>query len=143
MKATLLHAKAYTPPPAPPQPVTAKQAKAMGDEERLAYARLVRRWLNGHYFDSHRDRDIRGFLYRLIEDNAETLVGTRDVAIISGPNVMGKSTLLYQVGCEVHRQHVGPDGDPAEMARRITTRSIGGRAQQVYPVHAPVLLLSL
>lgn len=56
---------------------------------------------------------------------------------------MGKSTLLYQVGCQVHRQHVGPDGDPAEMARRTTTRSIGGRAQRIHPVHAPVLLLSL
>ena len=143
MKAALLHRRAYTPPPPPPDPVTSAEARAMSLPARARYARDVRRWLNGHYFDSERDRTIRDFLGRLIEDNAETLTGTREVAIIGGPNVAGKSTLLYQVAMAVHRTDIGPGGDPAEMTRRTTTRRIAGRDQSVHPTHAPVLFLSL
>lgn len=143
MKASLLHARAYTPPPLPPSPVTTTQARSMSQTQRTAYARDVRRFLNGHYFDSDRDRRIRAFLHHLIEDNAEALTGTRDVAILTGPNVMGKSTLLYQVAYAVHRQHVGERADPAVMARRTVTRTIGTREHQVHPTHTPVLLLSL
>lgn len=143
MKASLLHARAYTPPPSAPMALTPTQARSMSQTQRAAYAREVRRFLNGHYFDSDRDRQIRTFLHRLIEDNAEALTGTRDVAVLTGPNVMGKSTLLYQVAYAVHRQHVGEQADPAEMSRRTVTRKIGTRDHEVHPTHTPVLLLSL
>lgn len=115
----------------------------MSEAKRREYAREVRRYLNGHYFDSERDRRIRQVLNDLIEDNAQMLTGTREVALLTGFNVLGKSTVLYQLSYAVHRHHVGPDGDPERMARRTTTRRFGGRDQEIHPTHAPVLFLSL
>lgn len=115
----------------------------MSQSTRRGYARDVRRYLNGHYFDSERDRQIRELLNRLIEDNAEALTGTREVALLTGPNVVGKSTLLYQVSYAVHRDHVGPNGTPERMDRLTTTRRFAGRDHEVHPTHAPVLFLSL
>lgn len=112
MKAALLHRSAFTPPAPAPDPLTRAQADALSDSARKDYAQQVRRWLNGHYFDSDRDRAIRAFLNRLIRDNAEALVGTRDVALLHGPNVIGKSTLLYQLAYALHRFHVGCGGTP-------------------------------
>ncbi|MGL5850487.1 MAG: TniB family NTP-binding protein [Phycicoccus sp.] len=143
MKAALLHAQAYTPAPAPPAPLTCSEAIALSEAKRRAYAREVRRYLNSRYVDSERDRRIRDVLHRLIEDNAEALTGTREVAMLTGPNVVGKSTVLYQVAYAVHRHHVGADGIPDRMARRTTTRRFAGRDQEIHPTHAPVLFLSL
>ena len=71
MKASRLHAQAYAPPLVPPPTVTRAEATAMSEARRRAYAREVRRYLNGHYFDSERDRQIRQVLNDLMEDNAE------------------------------------------------------------------------
>ena len=143
MKASRLHAQAYAPPLTPPPTLTRAEAAATSEAKRREYAREVRRYLNGHYFDSERDRRIRQVLNDLIEDNAEMLTGTREVALLTGFNVLGKSTVLYQLSYAVHRHHVGPDGDPARMARRTATRRFGGRDQEIHPTHAPVLFLSL
>jgi hypothetical protein len=36
--------------------LTRAEAAAMSEAKRREYARVVRRYLNGHYFDSERDR---------------------------------------------------------------------------------------
>ncbi len=143
MKAALLHRSAFTPPAPAPDPLTRAQADALSDSARKDYAQQVRRWLNGHYFDSDRDRVIRAFLNRLIRDNAEALVGTRDVALLHGPNVIGKSTLLYQLAYALHRFHVGCGADPDVPPVRTCIERIGGRPEEIIAPYAPVVLISL
>lgn len=89
MKAELLHSLAFTPAIGPPPPITTQDATGMSRQERRARAAEVRRYLAGHYFDSDRDRGIRQRLTALIEGNAQSLTGTKDVAIVTGDNVLG------------------------------------------------------
>ena len=112
MKADLLHSLAFTPPIGPPPMITTREANCMSGEERRARASEACRFLAGRYFDSDRDRGIRQRLTALIEGNAQSLTGTKDVAIVTGDNVLGKSTMLYQVAFEAHRRLVAPHTDP-------------------------------
>lgn len=143
MKADLLHSLAFTPPIGPPPMITTREANCMSGQERRARASEVRRFLAGRYFDSDRDRGIRQRLTALIEGNAQSLTGTKDVAIVTGDNVLGKSTMLYQVAFEAHRRlvapHTNPDVRPATTARTIT----GRRVENLEVDHVPVLFLSL
>ncbi|MEN3124142.1 TniB family NTP-binding protein [Janibacter sp. LM] len=143
MKAELLHSLAFTPAIGPPPPITTQDATGMSHQERRARAAEVRRYLAGHYFDSERDRGIRQRLTALIEGNAQSLTGTKDVAIVTGDNVLGKSTMLYQVAFDAHRRLVAPHTDPH--ARPVNTaRSVTGRRVERLEVdHVPVLFLSL
>ncbi|MCE1179879.1 MAG: TniB family NTP-binding protein [Micrococcales bacterium] len=102
----------------------------------------MRQWLNGHYFDSDRDRAVRARIDHLMLDNTEALVGTRDIALITGPNVVGKSTCLVQYALGVHRNSVD-SRDPAQQAIRTVSLQIRGRPEQVQTPHVPVAVLSL
>lgn len=143
MKSALLHRVALTPPAAAPPPITADQARAMSASQRSAIAAEVGRFLHGHYFDSQRDREIRSQLTSLVQTNTASLVGTKDVAIVTGDNVLGKSTLLYQVAFEAHRHHVAPHLDPATLPAIRVSAGTGAATEDLTVHHAPVLLLSL
>lgn len=143
MKADLLHSVAFAPAIGPPPPINTRDANAMSREERRTWATEVRRYLAGRYFDSERDRGIRQRLTALIEGNAQSLTGTKDVAIVTGDNVLGKSPMLYQVAFDAHRRLVAPHTDPG--TRPVTTaRTVSGRRVENLEVdHVPVLFLSL
>lgn len=143
MKSVLLHRRALTPPTPPPSVLVATDAAALSQPARLEHARAVRRWLNGIYFDSERDRIIRATLRQLIEDNAEALTGTRDVALLTGDNVLGKSTLLYQLAFDLHRGYIAPHTDPESCPERTIHRGRDGRHDDWNVDHLPVLFLSL
>lgn len=144
MKAGLLHQQALAPAMAAPAPVTAADAAGMTASQRREVARQVRAYLAGQYFDSDRDRRIRARLASLRETNAASLTGTKDVAIVTGDNVLGKSTMLYQVAFEAHRQLVTPHEDP-DTRPTITARTTtdAGIVEALDVHHVPVLFLSL
>lgn len=143
MKAALLHRVALTPPAAPPPPITVDEARAMSASQRREVAADVGRFLHGRYFDSQRDREMRSQLTSLAQTNTASLVGTKDVAIVTGDNVLGKSTLLYQVAFAAHRQHVAPHLDPATLPAITVSAGSGAEVEDLTVHHAPVLFLSL
>lgn len=143
MKAGLLHQQALAPAMAAPAPVTAADAAGMTASQRREVARQVRAYLAGQYFDSDRDRRIRARLASLRETNAASLTGTKDVAIVTGDNVLGKSTMLYQVAFEAHRQLVTPHQDPDTRPTVTARTTTAGIVEALDVHHVPVLFLSL
>lgn len=142
MRASRLHHVACTPAVPAPEPLTLGQARALSETARHAYGREVRRWLNGHYFDSERDRAVRTRIRQLMADNTEALVGTRDIALITGPNVVGKSTFLLQLARGVHRENVDSH-DPHKQPYRTVTTLIRGKPEEISTPHVPVVVVSL
>ncbi|MCG7323657.1 TniB family NTP-binding protein [Arsenicicoccus bolidensis] len=142
MRAEQLHRAAvqYASPSPAPQAPPLDALVGLSVSRREEFARQSRRWLNGRYFDSARDRRLRADFDDFVEDNHDSFIGTRDLLILTGDNCLGKSTLLTTWAMRHHLQVIGEWTDP-DCQPRHQHHSGPGEVLTVPTV--PVLLLSL
>lgn len=98
MDARMWHNYCLSKPPEKPPPLTLRSAKGMSDDERAVYTDQLRRWLGHLYLLSPELEAIGAAMTNLVQANAEKPPGTKDVIVLTGPNVVGKSTLMMRWG---------------------------------------------
>lgn len=81
-------------PPAEPAPLTLKQWNALGDTPRRSHIKQLRRWLRQSYFETTQFNAVTKRLNAIVEFNSETLPGAKQIAVITGPNTIGKSAFV-------------------------------------------------
>ncbi|MDT5055091.1 MAG: hypothetical protein QOF66_3457, partial [Mycobacterium sp.] len=80
--------------PAEPPPLTVKQWNALGDAPRRSHIKQLRRWLRQCYFETAQFDGVTKRLNAIVERNSETLPGAKEIAVITGPNTIGKSAFV-------------------------------------------------
>lgn len=132
-----LHQQVFTPAQLPPAPLSVGSAMALTEHQRHEYAAAVSAWISSQYFPSDRDRQVLTALNALVERNSCALGGTKDLAIVTGANATGKSTMIHHAARAWHRAMVGDQDDPLTMPSWTPPGFYGAAHYQ------PVVMVSL
>ncbi|CDO31104.1 TniB family NTP-binding protein [Mycolicibacterium porcinum] len=98
MDARMWHNYCLLKAPEKPPPLTLKLAKSMSDEERAAYIDRLQRWLEHLYLLTPELEVICAAMTNVVRVNARKPPGTKDVIVLTGPNVIGKSSVMMRWG---------------------------------------------
>lgn len=96
MDARMWHNYCVTKDPEKPRPLTLRLAKGMSDEERAEYVDQLETWLAHLYLLTPELETLDAAVTKLVQANARKAPGTKDVIVLTGPNVVGKSTLMMR-----------------------------------------------
>lgn len=96
MDARMWHNYCLLRAPEKPPPLTMQMSKRMSDQERAVYIDQLRRWLRHLYLLTPELETINATMTDLVQAHAEEPPGTKDVIVLTGPNVVGKSTLMMR-----------------------------------------------
>jgi hypothetical protein len=92
MDSLLWHAFCTRVVPAEPAPLTLREYQALSPAERRAHIDQLERWLGQLYVHTAELETLAQRLSRIVHRNSQTLPGAKDIALITGPNLVGKST---------------------------------------------------
>lgn len=131
-----LHQKAFESPRPAPRHLAWDECRALSAGERRQRAEDVLLWLRAQYIPSARDEEVMSGLEDLIHRNLVSPLGTTDLAIVTGDNVLGKSTLIERAAAMWHREAVGDDCDPLVLPSWVSPAGVTAH-------YEPVVALSL
>lgn len=98
MDAQLWHDYCVAVPPEEPPALTRPQWKKLSDEQRDAHIDRLDRWLNHLYVDTDELTAIATTINETVKNNLRRDPGARELIGLTGPNVIGKSTLMMRWG---------------------------------------------
>lgn len=112
--------------PTEPPALTTRQWKNLKDDQRAVHIKQLKAWLYHIYIQTDEITAINKQLTQIIEENTLRLEGTRDIVALTGPNFIGKSTLLMRWGREQYRLWVS--GAPIDKRGRPVITAEGYEA---------------
>ena len=80
--------------PEEPPPLTVKQWGTLESAQRRSQIGQLRRWLHQHYFATAQFDAVTTRLNTIVERNAQTPPGAKEIPVITGPNTIGKSAFI-------------------------------------------------
>jgi hypothetical protein len=80
--------------PVEPSPLTVKQWNALDGDTRRSQITQLKRWLHQYYFDTAQFDYVTERLNRILDRNADTPSGAKEIPVITGPNTIGKSAFV-------------------------------------------------
>jgi Bacterial TniB protein len=80
--------------PVEPPPLTVEQWNALDDVTRISHIDQLRRWLHQYYFATAQFDYVAEGLNTIVDRNAQTPPGAKEIAVITGPNTIGKSAFI-------------------------------------------------
>lgn len=80
--------------PVEPGPLTLKQWNTLDNAARRSHINQLKRWLHQCYFETVQFDDVAEGLNTIIDRNAQTPPGAKEVPVITGPNTIGKSAFI-------------------------------------------------
>ncbi|MBS1696154.1 MAG: TniB family NTP-binding protein [Actinobacteria bacterium] len=97
--------------------MTVRQWKALTDTQRRSRIEQLERWLYQCYFPTAQFDDVAAGLDAIVHRNALTPPGAKEIAVITGPNTIGKSAFIKQWARQRYLEWtahaaVGADGQP-------------------------------
>lgn len=107
MKASLWHDLARQRPKAPPPCHSVDDIRQLGSGERETYLKTRTAWLRSLVFDVHPLRVARSRMSSVLELNEERPPGAKHIAVVDGPNTIGKSTLVRGWARDFYRDELG------------------------------------
>ena len=84
--------------PREPSALTVTQWRTLSDLMRDNQIGQLRRWLEHLYLPTEELTAINTVMTAIVRSNAESPPGAKDVIVLTGPNVVGKSTLMMRWG---------------------------------------------
>lgn len=75
-----------------PVPLSRQEWKSLSDKDRRSHVIQLRRWFAQIYIDTDELKALARSLNHIVQNNEETPPGAKDIAIITGPYLAGKST---------------------------------------------------
>jgi hypothetical protein len=112
MDARIWHNFCVSDIPAEPQPLTLRQWKTMSDQQRSDHTDRLRRWLAHLYLQTDALTAISEAMTETVQTNAGSPLGAKRVLALTGPNVVGKSTLMMRWGRDSYNRWTsGADHD--------------------------------
>ncbi|WP_428339846.1 TniB family NTP-binding protein [Mycobacterium sp.] len=82
------------PTPEEPPPLTLQEWGALNSAQRRSQIDHLKRWLHQHYFTTAQFDVVTQRLNTIIERNAQTPPGAKEIPVITGPNTIGKSVFI-------------------------------------------------
>ena len=82
--------------PREPSALTVAQWKRLSDLMRDNQIGQLRRWLEHLYLPTEELTAINTVMTAIVRSNAQSPPGAKDVIVVTGPNVVGKSTLMMR-----------------------------------------------
>jgi TniB protein len=80
--------------PVEPPPLTVTQWNALDHVARISHIDQLRRWLHQCYFATAQFDDVAAGLNTIVDRNAQTSPGAKEIPVITGPNTIGKSAFM-------------------------------------------------
>lgn len=80
--------------PGAPPPLTVEQWRALAGRQGSAHIDELERWISQCYFPTAQFDCVAEQLQRVLHRNSLTLPGAKEIAVITGPNTVGKSTFI-------------------------------------------------
>ena len=80
--------------PVEPSPLTLKRWNALDGGARRSHIEQLKRWLHHYYFETGQFDHVAERLNTIMERNAETPPGAKEIPVITGPNTIGKSAFI-------------------------------------------------
>jgi TniB protein len=96
MDSQLWHEQCLAEPPVEPPHLSSKQWRAMSDETRQAHIKQLDAWLGHLYLPTAAFTQIERVLDETLRDNSVSRRGAKQIVILTGPNVIGKSTFMLR-----------------------------------------------
>ena len=96
MDARMWHDYCLTEIPEEPPILTAPQWRRLSDHTRAQQISQLRRWLEHLYVQTEELTAMSAAMTAIVRSNAESPPGAKDVIVLTGPNVIGKSTLMMR-----------------------------------------------
>lgn len=132
------HLEAIRPAPAEPDPVTARQWQMMTETEHSRHVGALRQWLGYRHVPTAATASAAQALDRVVADNHDhTMPGAKRIFALSGPNTVGKSTMVNRGARQRYRDWIGP-----QAAARSDVPAIHP-APGVTANHVPVVRINL
>ena len=103
MDAQLWHDYCVAVPPEEPPALTRPQWKNLSDEQRDAHIDRLNLWLNHLYVDTEELTAITTTINKTVKNNIRRPPGARELIGLTGPNLIGKSTLMMRWGRTQYR----------------------------------------
>ena len=100
MDAELWHSWCTTPMVEEPPALSLYQWKHLASDDREAHTDCLDKWLRQTYLDTAEWRAVSSTITKLVTNNSRERLGTKDIIVLTGPNVIGKSTLMMNWGRE-------------------------------------------
>lgn len=88
------HRQCVAKEPAEPFPLTKTQWSRLSDAELEAHRTQLRQWIRNLYIDSPELAEIEATLTAVVDANSESPPGAKQLVAVTGPNALGKSTLV-------------------------------------------------
>jgi TniB protein len=98
MDARIWHNFCATDIPEEPAPLTLRRWKTMSDQQRSDHTDQLRRWLAHLYIQTDELTAICKAMAETVQTNAGSPPGAKRVLALTGPNAIGKSTLMMRWG---------------------------------------------
>jgi hypothetical protein len=81
-----------------PPALTVRQWNSLSPDERASRIEALDKWLRQIYLETEEWAAVAESLTRLVKNNANKPRGTKDIIVLTGPNLIGKSTLMMRWG---------------------------------------------
>ncbi|MFF0944145.1 TniB family NTP-binding protein [Kocuria sp. CPCC 205300] len=101
------HKHAVMSAPEPPEPFDLKELRSLSPDELHLHQRRLAHWLPGRFVDSQLLRDHIAELNASWYYNEACMPGSKSILAVTGPNTIGKTTLVRRWAEGIHRQDVG------------------------------------
>jgi hypothetical protein len=89
----LWHSYCVSPAAPEPTPLSLRQWKTLSQANRRSHTIQLRKWLAQFYIETPELRTITKALSKVVDGNRDAPPGAKDIALITGPFLAGKSTL--------------------------------------------------
>lgn len=96
MESQLWHEQCLAEPPIEPPHLSLKQWRSMSDETRHAHIEQLDAWLGHLYLPTAAFAEIEQTLDKTVRDNIVSRSGAKQIIVVTGPNVIGKSTFMLR-----------------------------------------------
>lgn len=106
MDARRWHHQCMTDPPSRPTAISIQQATAMTPAERKRYAAQVQWWMRQRSLETPELQSLAEALTAAEEANRHTPPGAKQILAVSGPNGVGKSTLMRSWAAARYREWI-------------------------------------
>lgn len=123
--------------PEEPVPLTLKQWGALTSSQRRSHIDRLKRWLHQQYFTTAQFDAVTQRLDTIVERNAQTPPGAKEIPVITGPNTIGKSAFIKHWGRQRYLQWTASAADGS------THRPVWYPTPDVECDFCPVVLINL
>jgi hypothetical protein len=96
MDSQLWHEQCVAEPPVEPPHLSLKQWRAMSEENRQAHIDQLEEWLGHLYLPTATFTRVEDVLDKTLRDNVVSRGGAKQIVVVTGPNVIGKSTFMLR-----------------------------------------------